>query len=458
MPRALALPVAIACIIGAAPMAAARSPADQPRSTRTCYLTAAGDLQVCHAVAAEGVYYQPSQQQIGYNTQILSLGNGRFVTVLHSEAEDNQHYLQATGHLRPGDSIKVGVADDAARPDKVRVAPDTLSFRIWGSLENPASPLYYDYKDPRSAAGGLSGGANPMVVSGRRSEGDPYFYMFFLGVTSDGGHGTAWRNVLLEARTRDFVAFDVLADTAADRTGWVPFRPEGTPPAIVTDVAGHPIVSNQAAPVAPEGSTDRDHPPGSVTTAGVFGSIAKAHGRYYYFYTDQDAADPSRNHLYLRTADDISADGRWSEPTIVMDVPPEILIRVARARHADRWALFYNCLRAVQPFLSDICLQYSDSLQITGPHGIAALALFDKPFNGVSPFALGLRGGARSIWSGGFLKAQHFYMTDADGNLAAPPDAGPDVGGLLTWLDLPISFAIFGAPTYWAEWTVTPTK
>jgi hypothetical protein len=440
-------------IIGTPPQAVARAPTDQFPSTRTCYPTAASALQVCHAVSAEGVYYRPSQQQIGYNTQIISLGDGRFATVLHSEAEDNQHYQQATGHLRPGDSIKVGMADDAGRPDKVFAAPDTLAFRIWGSLKNPASPLYYEYKDPRSAAGGLSGGANPMVVSGRRSEGDAYFYMFFLGVISDGGHGTAWRNVLLEARTRDFAAFDVLA-----RKGWVPFQAEGTPPAIVTDVAGHPIVSNQAAPVAPEGSTDRDHPPGSVSTAGVFGSIAKVHGRYYYFYTDQDAADPSRNHLYLRTADDISADGRWSEPTVVLDVPPEILIRVTKARNADRWALFYNCLRAVQPFLSDICLQYSDTLDIAGPHGIAAMALFDKPYDGVSQFALGLRGAAHSIWSGGFLKAQQFYMTDADGNLAAPPDAAPDVGGLLTWLDLPISFAIFGAPTYWAEWTVTPAK
>ena len=437
---------------------AAGRPKRDPPGTQTCYTTGGASLKVCHAVSAEGVYYRPNRQQIAYNTQIIALGAGRYATVLHSEAQDSARYFQATGHPRPGDSIKVGIADDAARPAAARTAPDDLTFRIWGSLNNRRSPLYYAYANPRSPAAGLSGGANPMVVSGRRSKGDPYFYMFFLGVTSDGGNGAAWRNVLLQARTKDFAAFDILSRNGGGKTGWVGFDPEGAPPAIVTDVAGRPIVSNQGAPVQPEGSKDRDHPPGSVSTAGVFGSVAKVAGRYYYFYTDQDAAEASKNHLYLRTADDISADARWSEPTIVMDVPPEILVRVAKARNADRWAVFYNCLRSVRPFLSDICVQYTSTLQVTGPGGIASLQLFDAPYTGVSRFALGLLGGAANLRSGGFLKAQHFYMTDTDGNLAAPADAGPAVGGLLTWMDLPIDFAILGAPTYWAEWTVAPNE
>ncbi len=445
----------LVCAILLLVLLAVRPPAREPNA-QTCFDQARPDLHVCHAVSAEGVFFKPSATQIAYNTQVIALGDSRYETVLHSEAEDNTRYRQATGRLRPGDSIKTGLSNTADPSRTGLAAPRDLAFRIWGTLSNRASPLFYDYVDPRSPEAGLSGGANPMMVSGRRADGDPYYYMFFLGVVSDAGQGTAWRNVLLEARTTDFVSFDVLSGESASTAAWVAFAPDGIPPAIVTDVAGHRLVSNHPAPVAPADSTNPQRPPGSVNTAGLFGSVVHIAGHYDYFYTDQDVANPAVTHLYLRTADDISGAGRWSEPSVVMDVPPEVIVRVAKARGADRWAVLYSCLRSLRPFLSDICVRYTATLAIDGEGGLSALRLFNAPFDGISGSALGLLGGSANLRTGGFLKAQQFYMTDADGNLAAPPDAGPAVGGVLTWLDLPLDLGIFGASTYWAEWTVVP--
>ena len=170
-------------------------------------------------------------------------------------------------------------------------------------------------------------------------------------------------------------------------------------------------------------------------------------------------ADRARNHLYLRTAEDISADGRWSAARPVLDLPPEMLIRVAKARNMDRWVLAYNCLRTTQPVTFDVCVQYTSSLAVDGADGIGGLRLFDGAvFNGFSTHALGLVGGDRAARTS-LIRGQQFFMTDEDGNLAVPRPDDPSratVGGLLTWMDLPRDFAIFGAPTYWAEWSVTP--
>ena len=418
----------------------------------TCFLTGGDSLRVCHRSADEGVFYTPSDTQLAYNTQIVALPGGDFVTVLHSEAEEQAGYHARTGRLRPGDSIKTGRvrAGSGASP---YAAPADLAFRIWGSLRNPRSPLFYRYDNPNSPASGLSGGANPMVVAGRRDAGDPYSYVFFLGVTSDDGQGSGWRNVLLQARTRDFTAFDLLE--AGGR--WQPFGAETSLPTVVKDVAGQPIESSHPAPV--EKGDKENRPRGSVITAGVFGSVVRVNGVYHYFYTDQDPADRARNHLYLRTAEDISADGRWSAARPVLDLPPEMLIRVAKARNMDRWVLAYNCLRTTQPVTFDVCVQYTSSLAVDGADGIGGLRLFDGAvFNGFSTHALGLVGGDRAARTS-LIRGQQFFMTDEDGNLAVPRPDDPSratVGGLLTWMDLPRDFAIFGAPTYWAEWSVTP--
>ncbi len=113
----------------------------------------------------------------------------------------------------------------------------------------------------------------------------------------------------------------------------------------------------------------------------------------------------TRDHLYVRTAQDISTDGAWSAPLAVVDTPPEILVRVLKARAMDRWAIFYNCLRSLRPFVSDICLQYTKTLDLKGAGGLGGLTLFDGPrYTGVSHYALGLVGQDQRYTSGVYRK------------------------------------------------------
>jgi hypothetical protein len=421
----------------------------------TCFVTGGGDLRVRHDTAAEGVFYHPPPTQLAYNTQIVDFGGG-YATVVHGEAQDSANYRARTGGARIGDSIKSGVIADPVDPDAVHHSPANLDFRLWGSLSNPRSPLYYAIDPQAPAALGFSGGANPMTVGGSAAAADPYFYVLFLGVTSDGGKGKAWRNVLLEARTRDFVGYDVLEDRDG-QPAWIAFAGDRALPAVVRDVSGRPIVSNQAAPVENGSSPDRLRPAGAVVTAGLFGSILEYDGLYYYFYPDQDPDDARRNHLYVRTAKSLASNGQLSEPRIVLDIPPEIMFRVAKAHDMNRWAILYNCLRSVQPFVLDVCLQYTANMNLGGEGGLSSLVLFDGPvYTGQSHFALGLVGGDQQFDSGKFLKIQHYYLTDRAGNLAVPRARSEPIGGLLTWTDLPRDLQLSGADTYWAEWQVTP--
>jgi hypothetical protein len=430
---------------------------EHPPSVRrvTCFVTGGGELRVRHETAAEGVYYHPPAAQLGYNTQIIEVGAG-YATMVHSEPQDSASYRARTGRARIGDSIKSGVMDRPTDSDAVHHAPANLDFRLWGSLTNPRSPLYYAIDPHDPAALGFSGGANPMTVAGSDAVGDPYFYVLFLGVASDAGAGTAWRNVLLEARTRDFLEFDVLEDRAG-RSEWAAFAGDRAMPAVLRDVGGQPIVSNQTAPVEDGKSKDPMHPAGAVVTAGLFGSVVKYEDLYYYFYPDQDPKDPRTNHLYVRTAKSLASNGQLSEPRVVLDVPPEIMFRVAKAHDMNRWAILYNCLRSVQPLVLDICLQYTANMNIGGDGGLGSLVLYDgPPVTGRSHYALGLVGGDKNFDSGQFLKIQHYYLTDRDGNLAVPRMRSEPLGGLLTWTDLSRDLQILGADTYWAEWQVTP--
>jgi hypothetical protein len=415
----------------------------------TCFITGGGELRVCHAAADEGQFYKPKDWQVAYNTQIIALAGGRYATVLHSEAEDTAHFMKIYGHVRAGDSIKTGIGDTPFS------APADLDYRVWGSLNNVKSPLYYAY-DPEQnpAAKGLSGGGNPMVV-----RDGAYFYMFYLGVMSDGSQGIKWRNVLLEARTADFLHFDLLQDDVAGKPVWVAFAGENAMPALVRDVDGKPLVSNQPAVEQDGTSKSPGRQKGSVPTAGLFGSVIHLGGLYYYFYSDEDAQNPEQNHLYLRTSADIGTNGTWSAPKIVMDLPPEIMIRVSKAPGMDRWAVLYMCLRSLTPFVSDVCLQYTSNMNLSGPGSLGALQLFDGPvYHGVSAYALGLVGADKRYLAGKFLKIQPYYLTGEDGSFALPPPragAPADVGGLVTWNDLPKTIKIFGAATDWGEWTVT---
>ncbi len=415
----------------------------------TCYLTAGNTLKICHNTKDEGIFYKPGKLQLAYNTQIVALGAGHYAVVLHSEAKDLAAFYARTGQYRPGDSIKSGLIDASKNPKALFHAPANLDYRIWGSLTDPASPLYYAYRLNNPLAVGTSGGGNPMVVAG--PPGDPHVYMFYLGVASDNGRPGAWRNVLLEARTTDFIHFESLQAGSNGTSIWVPFAGDAALPAQVTDTNAKPIASNWPVPLITQATATRQHPAGAVPTQGLLGSIVKLQGQYDYFYTDQDPENRASNHLFVRTATSISTNGVFSPPRPVLAVPPQILIRVAMARDMQRWAVFYTCLRSLHPLIFDICLQYTQNLNLSGPGSLADLQLFDGPvYTGLSHYALGLAGDGHNI------RAQQDELTTLAGGLTAWPGSAPTIGGLLTWNDLPISRGIFGAPTYWASWTVTP--
>ena len=421
------------------------------RSELTCYLTAGNTLKVCHDTKDEGLFYKPGKLQLAYNTQIIALGDGHYAVVLHSEAKDLAAFHARTGQYRPGDSIKSGVIDAIGNPNALFHAPANLDYRIWGSLTNPASPLYYQFGNGNPLAVGDSGGGNPMVVAG--AAGDPHAYMFYLGVASDDVRPGAWRNVLLEARTTDFIHFESLQTGLDGASTWVPFAGGAAMPAEVTDTSGKPIVSNWPAKLVTKATATKRHPAGAVPTQGLLGSIVKLHGQYDYFYTDQDPGNRTSNHLFVRTAIDILHNGAFSPARPVLAVPPEILVRVAMAKDMKRWAVFYTCLRSLRPLIFDVCLQYTQNLNLSGPGSLADLQLFEGPaYSGLSHYALGLAGAGNNI------RAQQDELTTLDGGLVTWPGAAPATGGLLTWNDLPISLGIFGAPTYWASWTVTPVQ
>jgi hypothetical protein len=430
---------------------------DELPNSKTCFITGGGTLQVCHETTSEGIFYRPSPIQVGYNVQIIRYHAAQYATVLHSEAKDMEHFYKLTGHLRPGDSIKSGTVDASRNLSASLSAPHNLSYRIWGTLTEAHSPLYYSLPPEAGNGAGISGGGNPMVVQGCRWANDDHFYMFFLGVESDGFRGEAWRNVLLEARTLDFIHFELLEDNGAGSSIWAPFRGDSAMPTPVKAIDGQVIQSNQPAYRAPA-QTVHGPPAGSITTTGLIGSVVEYEHFYYYFYTDQDPANPARNHLYVRTATDLSTNGAWSAPKSITDTPPMVLVRVAKAVGMDRWAVLYNCLRSSAEAVSDICLQYTGNMKITGPGSIGDLLLLDGSKRmGSSPFALGLRGGKLSRPGEATFKAQHDILTDREGALVLPEAARRHtaLGGLLTWMDMPPSFMVFGAPTYWAEWDVS---
>lgn len=414
-----------------------------------CYLTAGNTLRLCHDSKDEGVFYKPGPLQIAYYTAILALGGGHYAVVLHSEAKDLAAYYARTGQYRPGDSIKSGLIDASADPDALFHAPADLNYRIWGSLTNPASPLYYAFGNGNPLAVGNSGGGNPMVVAG--PPGDPYAYMFYLGVASDHDRPGAWRNVLLEARTTDFIHFEILQTAPSGASVWVPFAGGAAMPAEVTDTSGRPIASDWPVRLVTAANATMRDPAGAVPTQGLLGSIVKLDGRYDYFYTDQDPDNRASNHLFVRTATSVTGNGAFSPARPVLAVPPEILIRVSMASDMKRWTVLYTCLRSLHPVIYDLCLQYTQNLNLSGPGSLGSLRLFDgPPFTGLSHYALGLAG------AGDNIRAQQNELTTLDGALAIPPGSPPGTGGLLTWNDLPLSMDIFGAPTYWASWTITP--
>ena len=222
----------------------------------------------------------------------------------------------------------------------------------------------------------------------------------------------------------------------------------------MVDEAGKPVTSACAAP--------------AFETHGLAGSISVVDRTYHYVYTDvlpEDcglAPEKRRTGLFLRTAQDLSGPKVWSTARkLAGPLPPGTLVRVARAKGMQRWAVSYTCQRPANAPggpVADICLQYTADLNLDG---IGALKLYADPVEaGRSAAYLGLRSGGDG--SGRYDRSAHFWMTDAEGNLDTPA-IYPNKAGFLTWLDRLAPTAsgrdassLYGRPVYWATWTVRP--
>ncbi|WP_144259760.1 hypothetical protein [Methylocystis sp. ATCC 49242] len=349
----------------------------------------------------ESVFYDTPENEVAYSVQTIR-DEDNYYTIYHSEPMTK---------YRTGDAVKAGV-----HRGKYALIMPPHEFRLWGTDKDPGSLI---------ASNGVGGAANPIAISGLRN--DPYFYVFFLGVNDDeqlrdhaSGH---WRHYLLEARTTDFVSFDLKTDS-----GWTPFS---------TDVRPAPLRDSSGAVIRSNSARRLGH------TQGLIGSISFVNGLYHFFYFDYGPEGESVN-LYLRTSVDVSKDG-WSPQKIVIPAIGLRMVRLAKAKNLDRWVAMYGCyVRKRQ----DICAQYTQNLNVMGPGGVSDLRL-------TSEFALGLsdNGSARSY-------AQPYWLTDRWGNLDAP-NAGQSVE--FYWTDMtpsnclahPHPFCpVYGGAVYRGSWSV----
>jgi hypothetical protein len=303
-----------------------------------------------------------------------------------------------------------------------------------------------------------------MVITGRDWAGDEYYYVFLLATApTEGGN----RHVLIQARTYDFENFDIRGRSGENTSvQWVPFgsqavsgaRKRGsTPdpsPGAVLDADGKPVIGNCAGQ--------------GFDTHGLVGSISVVDQLYHYFYTDVLPADCNepvlkrRMGLYLRTSRDLTGDRVWSAPRLVAEpLPAQSLVRVAKAKGMDRWAVSYTCSRPANAPggpVADLCVQYTPDLSVGA---LAALTWYAEPVTAMrSPAYLGLRSGGDG--SGRFGRSQHFWMTDRYGNLDTPASF-PAKAGFLTWLDRLApgqegtgASTVYGRPVYWGTWSVRP--
>lgn len=342
--------------------------------------------------------------------------------------------------------------------------------------------------------GGFGGSANIMVVAGRyyRPWNDPYYYAYFVGErkiddnpscpwvpTYQGACG--WREILEEARTTDFVNWDVLTNHS-----WVPMAnlDANNYPVPINDRNGNPIESSYATTAAKVGSLL-----GSVNQ--VYTAADGVH-TFRYFYADHPntgnwQSDLQVWNLYEReatTADNNAFDGTgnivWSAPTLVGQVPGG-LVRVAKAHGANRWALVYSAHNGSNP-TTDVQVEYSADMtglpytQWLSPlsHLLSKLPPDGTDYLNVQVGRVYGNGYAYTDPNTGLSKgygdliAQPDFMTDRDGNLAAPDAETPGYarGGMLTWTDFPfivdnttgsdsLWLGIYGSKVYQADFDIS---
>lgn len=451
-------------------------------SAPTCFLTAGGTLEICRdGSEAEGVLAAPEPCSFARGVQLLRLPRTGITAVFQGES--------SLGKTRRGEECPERRATDPRDGGALHTgrSPEQLAIILPPSQSRFGVPLPEErrQKGEEPMPEGL-GPRDPIAIAGRDWAGEEYSYVFLLGQESAavgaapaeetprrrGGRRireasepavpASMRRVQIAARTLDFNTFEIRTRDADGRLAWVPVTPEETKrrsdpptPTAVLDEAGKPLVSACSAP--------------PFATQGLVGSISIVERRYHYFYTDvlpEDCSLPPeqrRMGLYLRTSTDLAADKVWSAARrLGPAMPPNSLVRVARAKGTTRWAVSYTCNRPANAPggpVADICLQYTADLD---PAGIGALTLYADPIEaGRSTAYLGLRSGGNG--AGRFDRSAHFWMTDSHGNLDLPTTyAGKS--GLLTWVDRLAPGAggyegskVYGRPAYWATWTVRKT-
>lgn len=360
--------------------------------------------------------------------------------------------------------------------DQLATTMPSTGFRIWELARDVARPKTLRRRGRRgaeplpvtneSSREGI-GARNPIIVAGRDWAGDEYYYVFLLATvpTEDGN-----RHVLLQARTFDFVRFDIRGRTN-DGLAWTPFMPETEGKRRRRGRSSNPETPSPTAVLDESGKSIIGNCPGQgFDTHGLVGSVSVVDQVYHYFYTDivpTDCGEPrdkQRVGLYLRTSRDLTADRVWSiARTVAAPMSAETLIRVAKAKGLDRWAVSYTCIRpanAASGPVADLCVQYTTDLSIGS---LAALKWFSEPVSaGRSTHYLALQSGGDG--SGQYSRVQHFWMTDRYGNLDTP-SSHANKAGFLTWLD-PLAprsdgtetSVLYGRPVYWGSWSVRQVR
>ena len=481
--------IALGVVAWAASGSAAAARPGGETNAPTCYRTAGGALEICRdGSEAEGVLAAPPACSFARGVQLVRLSRaglpGPIQAVFQGESpQSGRRRGEDCSGRKATDPRDGGTLRTGRNPEQLATILPPSEMRFGVSLPEQQGRRRRD-EGTAPAVEGI-GPRAPITISGRDWAGEEYSYVFMLGQEPvaapseepprgsrrgqsqaegeggerKGGEGLR-RRVQIEARTLDFVSFEIRTRDG-EGTSWTPAesdkgkRRSAPTPATVLDVDGKPIASS--CPAAP------------FDTQGLAGSISISERTYHYFYTDvlpEDcglAPEKRRTGLYLRTATDLAADRVWSAPRrLGGPLPPGTLARVARSKDGSRWAMSYTCYRPANAPggpVADICLQYTADLD---PAGLGALTLYAEPLEAArSPAYLGLRSGGDG--AGRFDRSAHFWMTDAYGNLDVPSTfAGKS--GLLTWVDRLAPGAggiqgstVYGRPVYWGTWTVRRT-
>lgn len=454
-------------------------------SAPTCFLTAGGALEICRdGSEAEGVLAAPSPCSFARGVQLLRLPRatppGPIQAVFQGESPlSTKRRDEDCPERRATDTRDGGALHTGRSPEQLATILPPSGARFGVALPERRERRRRGAAPAEPAQEGI-GPRDPIAIAGRDWAGEEYSYVFMLGLLAERSEyeprrrsrrsrrddddtppQTSLRRIQIEARTLDFVHYEIRTRAGdGNALAWVPYSDEGSRraapiPAAVLDEAGKPVASACPAP--------------SFETRGLAGSISIVEQTYYYFYTDvlpEDCSQPPdkrRMGLFLRTASDLAAEKVWSSPRrLGAALPPNTLVRVARAKGTNRWAVSYTCDRPANAPggpVADICLQYTNDLD---PAAIGALTLYADPVEaGRSPAYLGLRSGGNG--AGRFDRSAHFWMTDSHGNLDVP-GAYAGKSGFLTWVDRLAPGAggyagsrIYGRPVYWATWTARRT-